>query len=81
MKLKQHQIANRAAWQEFAVKYVEPAEDGWSSNNPRWGIWHIPDNDIGLLPKNLDGKRCIEIGCGAGYVSSWMARHTIYHFH
>ena len=74
MKLKEHQIANRAAWQEFAAKYVEPAEDGWSSNNPRWGIWHIPDNDIGLLPKNLDGKRCIEIGCGAGYVSSWMAR-------
>ena len=27
-----------------------------------------------LLPTNLDGCRCIELGCGAGDVSSWMAR-------
>ena len=74
MTLKRHQIANRAAWQEFAARYVEPAEEGWASDNPRWGIWHIPESDIGLLPKNLAGKSCVEIGCGAGYVSSWMAR-------
>ena len=74
MKLKPHQITNRDAWQGFAARYVKPAEEGWASDNPRWGIWHIPDRDIDLLPKNLTGKRCIEIGCGAGYVSSWMAR-------
>ena len=74
MRLKEHQLANRAAWQKFAARYVEPAEEGWATDNPHWGIWHIPESEIGLLPNDLAGQRCVEIGCGAGYVSSWMAR-------
>lgn len=73
MSLDDHQKANRQAWQKFAERYVEPAEVGWASGEARWGIWQIPDADIALLPRDLRGKRCIEIGCGAGYVSSWLA--------
>ena len=73
MSLDDHQLANRKAWQGFAAEFVEPAERGWASNAPRWGVWGIPDDEVGLLPADLTGKRCIEIGCGAGYVSAWMA--------
>ncbi len=74
MALKEHQKSNRNAWQTFAEDYVEPAEIGWRSNDPKWGIWQIPESQLCLLPIDLTGKKCIEIGCGAGYVSSWMAR-------
>ena len=74
MTLEEHQESNRKAWQEFAESYVEPAEIGWQSNNPRWGIWQTPETQLNLLPDNLTGMKCLEIGCGAGYVSSWMAR-------
>lgn len=41
---------------------------------PCWGIWKTPDKEIGLLPDVMTGLRALEIGCGTGYVSSWMAR-------
>lgn len=74
MTTRDHQLANRHAWQTFAEQYVDSAERGWASGDPHWGIWQIPDAEVNLLPPDLSGKRCIEIGCGAGYVSSWMAR-------
>ena len=69
-----HLAGNVKAWQEQAQWYVEPAEEAWASAEPFWGIWAIPDRVVNLLPMNLDGRRCIEIGCGAGYVSAWLAR-------
>lgn len=74
MTLKDYQILNREAWQKFAEEYKEPAEKAWESGDPHWGIWQLPEAKLELLPSDLKGKKCIEIGCGAGYVSSWMAR-------
>ena len=74
MTLKDYQILNREAWQKFAEEYKEPAEKAWKSGDPHWGIWQLPESKLELFPNDLKGKRCIEIGCGAGYVSSWMAR-------
>ena len=53
---------------------METAEIGWQFGDPKWGIWQIPESRLHLLPVDLTGKKCIEIGCGGGYVSSWMAR-------
>ena len=72
--LPDHVRRNRAAWQINAADYAEPAEHAWASADPYWGIWRLPDADLELLPKDLTGKACLEIGCGAGYVSAWMAR-------
>ena len=65
--------ANRDAWQHYASEFVEAAETNFAGN-PRWGVWGYPDADVGLLPDDLTGVDCIEIGCGAGYVSAWLAR-------
>lgn len=64
---------NREAWGGFAADYVEPAERNWSGA-PTWGIWGIPESEAGLLPLDLEGKTTVELGCGTGYVSAWLAR-------
>ena len=50
------------------------AERAWASATPYWGVWSIPDSEVKLLPTDLSGQRCIELGCGTAYVSAWMSR-------
>jgi SAM-dependent methyltransferase len=65
---------NRAHWDEIATEYVANGEASWATDQPRWGIWGIPEAEVSLLPERLDGKDAIELGCGTGYVSAWLAR-------
>jgi SAM-dependent methyltransferase len=65
---------NRGAWNEWATDFVSPGEASWSSADPYWGIWKVPEAELGVLPLDLQGKDTIELGCGTGYVSAWMAR-------
>lgn len=66
-------LANREAWGRFAVDYVAAAEQAWASETPYWGIYAIPEADVGLLP-DVAGLDVLEMGCGAGYVSAWLDR-------
>ena len=69
-----HVGRNRAAWQKFAERYAGSGHRAWASTDAYWGIWRLAESDLNLLPKDLTGKRCLEIGCGTAYVSAWMAR-------
>ncbi len=71
--LPDHAAANRAAWDRYAADYAEPGRRNWSGE-PHWGIWHIPEAELRLLPGDLDGLDTIELGCGTAYVSAWLAR-------
>ena len=68
-----HVARNRADWDRAAAEYAEPGRRNWASE-PRWGIFHVPEDEVGALPSDLDGKDIVELGCGTGYVSSWLAR-------
>jgi SAM-dependent methyltransferase len=68
-----HAARNQDAWTGYAAEYVEPGRRGWSSEEPVWGIFHVPESTLHLLPK-VDGKDVIELGCGTAYVSAWLAR-------
>jgi SAM-dependent methyltransferase len=46
----------------------------WAAAEPGWGIWGIPEAQAGVLPRGLAGRDSIELGCGTGYVSAWLAR-------
>lgn len=70
--LPEHVRRNRAAWDIEARDYVEPGRRAWQEE-PRWGIWGIPESDVRLLP-DVTGKDVIELGCGTAYVSAWLAR-------
>jgi SAM-dependent methyltransferase len=71
--LREHVRANREAWDRFAPEYVDRGRRAWAEE-PHWGIWHIPETELQLLPDDLSGKDTIELGCGTGYVSAWLAR-------
>ena len=69
-----HVAINRSAWDIKAAEYVAPAERSWAEQDPAWGIWHVPDSQLRLLPDNIEGLETIELGCGTAYVSAWLAR-------
>ena len=66
-------LQNRAAWDSFADEFVEPGRANWAAQEPVWGIWGIPEAEIGMLT-DVDGLDAVELGCGTGYVSAWLAR-------
>lgn len=69
-----HAAHNREHWNAMAGDWVAAGEDGWARSAPRWGAWQLPDEGIELIPDDLTGRRAVELGCGTGYVSAWMAR-------
>jgi SAM-dependent methyltransferase len=72
--LPDHVARNRAYWDERAGEYVAEGRRNWESEEPTWGIFGVPESEVGLLPKEIDGRDSIELGCGTGYVSAWLAR-------
>ncbi|HEY7589490.1 MAG TPA: methyltransferase domain-containing protein [Candidatus Limnocylindrales bacterium] len=75
-ELPDHVARNRATWDEWAPEYVAQGERAWElqPGDETWGIWEIPESEIHLLPDDLRGIDTIELGCGTGYVSAWLAR-------
>ena len=65
---------NQRYWNEQAAGWFGPlARDQWSAG-PRWGLWATPESRLRVFPEDVAGMRAIELGCGTGYVSSWLAR-------
>jgi SAM-dependent methyltransferase len=71
--LPDHVRRNRAAWDEWAPDWVAAGERNWNRDEPHWGIWGVPEDDL-LMIADVEGLDVIELGCGTGYVSSWLAR-------
>jgi SAM-dependent methyltransferase len=72
-ELPDHVRRNRAYWDAMAHEWVERGRHDWELADPAWGIWHIPESEAHLLP-DVRGLDAIELGCGTGYVSAWLAR-------
>ncbi len=68
-----HVLRNRLAWNSFSAEYAARAPRAWSKEEAEWGIWHIPEGEVGLL-SDVEGKDVLENGCGTAYVSAWAAR-------
>ena len=64
---------NRAAWDGWAAGFAEADHPKWASDEPRWGIWGVPEREIHLL-EGVEGLDAVELGCGTAYVSAWLAR-------
>lgn len=72
--LPEHVRRNRRFWDRMAPEFVEAGEEAWSRETPAWGVWHIPESEVQMLPETVAGKDVIELGCGTAYVSAWLAR-------
>ena len=73
-ELPDHVARNRVYWDRRAAEYEHPGRRNWASDEPRWGIWGVPESQVGMLPADVAGLDVIELGCGTGYVSAWLAR-------
>jgi SAM-dependent methyltransferase len=70
-----HVITNREYWDDvLAGPFGERARRHWGAAEPFWGIWCIPESRLPLLPPDPAGLVAVELGCGTGYVSAWLAR-------
>ena len=65
---------NRTYWDRLSAEYDAPGRRNWESSEPRWGIWGVPESQIKFFPEDVHGLDSIELGCGTGYVSSWLMR-------
>lgn len=66
----------RTAWGEMSKDFFEPGRRSWESSDITWGIWNILESDIHALGdlSRFKGMKTIELGCGTGYISAWLAR-------
>jgi SAM-dependent methyltransferase len=69
----EHVAANASWWDSRHDEQADLARRAWAAE-PTWGIFGVPESDVGLLPDGLEGATVAELGCGTGYVSAWLAR-------
>lgn len=65
---------NRAAWDRWAKDYLVAARKAWSARELTWGIWGVPESELGLLDGVPHGADVVELGCGTAAISAWLAR-------
>ncbi len=73
-ELPDHVRRNRSAWDRRAHEWVDAGRLAWSQAQPSWGMWGVAESELRLLPDECHGMDTIELGCGTGYVSAWLAR-------
>ncbi len=66
-----HVGRNREYWRTSAERYAEAAPRLWDGP-PSWGQFGLPDSEVHVLP-DVTGLDVVELGCGTGYVSAWVA--------
>lgn len=69
-----HVVTNAAYWDGRAPHWVDAGRASWAADEPRWGVFGIPQSELPVLPDDVDGLDVVELGCGTAYVSSWLAR-------
>jgi len=70
--MREHALRNARYWDELSPEYqsatrISVADFHYAPLVPG-------DRELGLLPRPLEGKRCLELGCGAGQNSIFLAR-------
>ena len=48
--LSPHAARNRAIWNADTPNWVAAAREAWESPTPWWGMWHIPEEELRILP-------------------------------
>jgi len=65
---------NVEVWTRANREYTDArAEEAWSQEAIDWGVWHVPEHDLGALP-DVAGKDVVELGCGTAYFGAWLKR-------
>ena len=67
--------ANVADWTQANAEHTDAqAEKAWAHPGVLWGVFAIPEEQVGALPESVDGLDVVEIGCGTAYFGAWLAK-------
>lgn len=65
---------NAELWRLVNQQYTDgQADEMWTRDEIGWGIFTIPESDIGVIG-DVTGMDVVELGCGTAYFSAWLAR-------
>jgi SAM-dependent methyltransferase len=73
MELSDHARRNRESWNAESAAYQERHAAEITHDDPRWGMWQIPEDEIGALG-DVSGREVLELGCGAAQFGIALAR-------
>ena len=73
-EVPEHVRRNRRAWDAWAAGYAEWAPRAWAAAEPAWGLFSVPEAELGAMPPSVVGLDVVELGCGTAYLSAWLAR-------
>lgn len=76
MKTPNPSSKNRAAWNASSDEYQSTHARTLDEAPEAWGVWRIPEEELGVLG-DLDGRRILELGCGAAQWSIALARRGL----
>jgi SAM-dependent methyltransferase len=65
---------NRETWTRLAADFAVSGERNWAQAEPTWGIFDVPESEVGMFPDDVAAMDAIELGCGTAYVSAWLAQ-------
>jgi SAM-dependent methyltransferase len=67
-------VLNRELWAVVNERFTDAsAEEMWRREDVVWGLFAIPERDVGVLGE-LCGVDVVELACGTAYFSAWLAR-------
>ena len=65
---------NRALWGVVNERFTDAAaEDLWGRPEAVWGLFAVPERDLGVLG-DVAGLEVAELACGTAYFSAWLSR-------
>src|SRR6188508_1057491 len=65
---------NRALWAVMNERFTDAAaEDLWLRPDAVWGLFAVPERDLGVLGP-VGGLDVVELACGTAYFSAWLVR-------
>src|SRR5215469_13894586 len=70
--MEEHERRNRERWDRQSDSYQAEHGKEISARPDAWGAWRVPEADLRILP-DVAGKDVLELGCGGGQWSMWLA--------
>jgi SAM-dependent methyltransferase len=73
MCVKRDVWTNRRFWERTSHEYQEQHGPQLSTTEPGWGVWQLPERELGILG-DVRGRDVLELGCGGAQWSICLAR-------
>lgn len=72
--IAEHLRRNRELWSLVSAQFTDAdAERQWRAPGLEWGLFRVPEREIGVLGDVADAA-VVELGCGTAFVSAHLAR-------